>query len=60
MIKRLSFKVSLNPDIYSVSAYIQGEIEVHLQSSNISEEDVINIIETEKDSIYSIIIYYKK
>ena len=60
MIKRLSFKISLNPDIHSVSAYIQGEIEDELQSSNISEEDVINIIETEKDSIYSIIIYYKK
>jgi len=59
MIKRLSFKISLNPDIHSVSAYIQGEIEDQLEAIRIKTKQVINIIESEKDSVYSIVIYYK-
>jgi hypothetical protein len=59
MIKRLSFKVSLNPDYHSADPYISDEIEDQLGAMRIKPKQVINITESEKDLVYSIVIYYR-
>ena len=58
-IKRLSFNINI-PEGYSSDNYISDKIDTMLESNKIWCGNVLNIIETEKDGIYSIIIYYKK
>lgn len=58
-IKRLSFKVSIDPDT-NPDKYISDEIEDQMDSNRIKARHVINIMETEKDSIVTVVIYYER